>query len=193
MSYASNIPANDQVEDARTAEAPAAAHMTNEPFHLDHVGAARLKLGKRKLAALTGEEEIHNMSTRRLVHVASVQGQGVYGGGAAPPWAVDLQNSIHRMNARINARINAHMDRMSNQRYNASLSTDTVPLRSSHKIHSGLGPGLPGSGGTVANAPTQAAVVGATCPVHQDYMPSTFNELHGDDYDPFESHCHVVQ
>ena len=174
MSYASNIPANNQVANATTAAslgAPAAGHAANDLCQLEHIGAARLELGKRKLAALNGgvvtEEEI-NMSTRRLVHVASVQGQQVYG-GAAPQWAIEMQNSLNSMNAR--------MDRMSSQRYNASLSMDTFPLRSLHKIRAGLGPVLPGFGGNVVHAPTHAAEVGTTCPTDEYYVPSTYDEL----------------
>lgn len=171
MSYASNIPANAQVADATTAASlgdPATSHAAGDPFELRDIGDARLELGKRKLAALNGgivtDNEI-NMSNRRLVHIAAVQGQHAYG-GAAPQWALDMQ-----------AGMNARMDRLSSQRYNASLSMDTFPLRSLHKIRAGLGATLVGFGGNVLNAPTQAATVGIVCPINHLYMPTTYNEL----------------
>ena len=174
MSYASDIPANAQVAHAATAASlgdPATGHNAEDPIQLSDIGAARLELGKRKLAALNGgivtDNEL-NMSTRRLVHVAAVQGQRAYG-GAAPQWALDMQAGIDALNAR--------MDRLSSQRYNASLSMDTFPLRSLHKIRAGLGATLPGFRGNIPNAPTQAAAVGVPCPIDHQYMPATYNEV----------------
>lgn len=171
MSYASDILANAQVADAATALSlgdPATGHNADDPVSLSDIGAARLELGKRKLAASNGglvSDDDLNLSTRRLVHVAAVQGQRAYS-GAAPVWALDMQASM-----------NARMDRLSCQRYNAALSMDTVPLRSLHKIRAGMGETLPGFGGNVVNAPTQAAAVGVQCPINQQYMPANFNEL----------------
>ena len=74
-----------RVADATTATswgAPSAGHTANNLCQLKHIGAAQLELAKPKLAVLNGgvvtNKEI-NLSTRRLVHIASVQGQQVYG------------------------------------------------------------------------------------------------------------------